>query len=268
LAGRLRRARDVGAAGYQVAHVRRQSPEVPTLIGERLLPVGHDRPVPRDDPRRRNTAKVVHDRQPSAQAAVENRNVLRHHKIAGKQRGGRRIEDGEVVVGVRRAPRVEDEDAMSEIELEFVADQQRRRNDPHVRHEFITHEPAKRVDVVLSARRQCPRQVPVTDEHDAFAGEGRVAKDMVRMHVGIHHIADRLGRDLAHGRRQTASLAHAAAGIDDGDRVVAHDKSDIGDGAGVRPRHQRDVADMDKYAGGRFLHVERRRWLRPHRPRH
>ena len=49
-----------------------------------------------------------------------------------------------------------------------------------------------------------------------------------------------------------SSFAHAAAGIDHGDRVVADDESDIGNRALVLARHQRDFADMHEYAGRNF----------------
>src|SRR5581483_8157852 len=56
----------------------------------------------------------------------------------------------------------------------------------------------------------------------------------------------------ADGAEKLASFAHAAAGIDHRDRVVAHDESDIGDGAFVLARHQGDGADMDEDAGSDF----------------
>jgi hypothetical protein len=51
------------------------------------------------------------------------------------------------------------------------------------------------------------------------------------MTMGINDIADGFVRARANGCEQLPALAHAAAGIDHGDRLIADDKADIGDGA-------------------------------------
>ena len=68
------------------------------------------------------------------------------------------------------------------------------------------------------------------------------------MSVRVDDIADRFVGLRADRGKQLPSFADAAAGVDHGDRVVAHDKSHVGDRAFVFTRHQCDVADMHENA--------------------
>jgi hypothetical protein len=48
--------------------------------------------------------EFIHDCQPSQDAAVEDRHVLRHDQVAGEQAAGLLVQDGEITVRVRSPP--------------------------------------------------------------------------------------------------------------------------------------------------------------------
>src|SRR5262249_27879538 len=261
LAGCLGGGRDIGTAGYQVAHVLRQALEVAALLIERPVPVFHDRTMAGYDTGGRQTGEIVAYGKPAADAPVDDRDVPGEEEVAREQGSGRLVEHRQVVVGVGGRPGLKHERPMAEVEGEFAGHQGRGRDDPYLRQQFVAHRAAERVDVMLPAGGECPRQIPVANENRAFARKGRIAEHVIRMHVGIDHVADRLGRNLAEGGREPAPFLDAAAGVDPGACLVPDDEADVGDVASVLPRHQRDVAHMYEYAGGGFLNLERR-WLR------
>src|SRR5262249_22981216 len=104
---------------------------------------------------------------------------------------------------------------------------------------------------------QGPRQIPMTHEHRAFVLEGRVAEYVVGMHMRVDDIADGLGRMGADRSKQPASLAHAAAGINDRDSVVADDETEIGNGTLVVMGHKLERADMSKHSTRQLRYGER-----------
>src|SRR5262249_44083118 len=75
LAGCLGGGRDIGTAGYQVAHVLRQALEVAALLIERPVPVFHDRAVTRYDARGGQAGEIVGDGKPAADAPIDDRDV-------------------------------------------------------------------------------------------------------------------------------------------------------------------------------------------------
>src|SRR5262245_27824406 len=48
------------------------------------------------------------------------------------------------------------------------------------------------------------------------------------MIVRVYHVAHRMFGDALHGALECASLALAAAAVDDGDAAIAHDEADVG----------------------------------------
>ena len=94
----------------------------------------------------------------------------------------------------------------------------------------------------------------MADKYGSIANECCVAKDVIRMAVGVDDVADRLVGAGADRREQLPSLADAAAGIDHRNRACADDEPDIGDRAIVLARHQRGFADVHEYAGGDLAH--------------
>jgi hypothetical protein len=63
--------------------------------------------------------------------------MLRENKIAGKQRARLGIEDGQIIVRVRRFPRPQVEHAAAQIEFGAVGDQPRRRHDLDTFHQRL-----------------------------------------------------------------------------------------------------------------------------------
>ena len=94
----------------------------------------------------------------------------------------------------------------------------------------------------------------MTDEHGSVAHEGGVAKDVVRMAVGVDDVSDRLVGTGADRRQQPLPLANAASGVDHRNRAVANDESDIGSRTVVLAGHQRGLASMNEYSGRDFAH--------------
>ena len=98
----------------------------------------------------------------------------------------------------------------------------------------------------------------MSDEDGSIPDEGGVAEDVVRMAMGVDDVADRLVGPGTNGREQLLSLTYAAPGIDDRNRALADDETDIGDRAVVLARHQRGLADVHEDTGRDFVN---RQWL-------
>jgi hypothetical protein len=60
--------------------------------------------MPWQDAFRLHQRELVHHFQPSQDAAVEDRHVLRHDQVAGEQAAGLLVQDGEITVRVRSPP--------------------------------------------------------------------------------------------------------------------------------------------------------------------
>src|SRR6185503_5369879 len=150
-------------------------------------PIAHSA-VTRNYPCRRNPHKAVNCPEPSEYAAVEDRDVLHEQQVAGKEHSARRVENGQIVVSVRRGPCFDDEASMPQIKFDLVIDDKRRRHDLHVI-KCRFHLAAKRVDIEWPICRECSWQVVVTDKNSRRV-EGHIAEDMVRMSVGIYDILD------------------------------------------------------------------------------
>src|SRR5512143_3452385 len=73
--------------------------------------------------------ELIDQSEPAFDRAVERRHMHREEQIAEEQRVGRRVGNGEVVVGVGGTLRLEDERASAEIEARLVLDFQRRQDD-------------------------------------------------------------------------------------------------------------------------------------------
>ena len=94
----------------------------------------------------------------------------------------------------------------------------------------------------------------MADKYGSIANECCIAKDVIRMAVGVDDVPDRLVGARPDRREQLTSLADTAAGIDYRNRACADDKPDIGDRAIVLARHQGGFADVHEYSGGDFAH--------------
>ena len=92
----------------------------------------------------------------------------------------------------------------------------------------------------------------MADEIGVVVSKGGRAEDMVGMHMGEDHIANRAIGMRADRRAQRRSLGEAAAGVDDRDSIGADNESDIGDavlvGCGSLALH----AVVNEYSGGDF----------------
>jgi hypothetical protein len=159
-----------------------------------------------------------------------------------------RIEHGQVAIRMRRRPSLQFESPSSEIKRQTIGDGQSRRNESHLVDEFVANNPAKRLEIEFAAHRQGSRKITVADKGRAEPIERRVAEHVIRMHMRIDDIEDRLVGAGADGGKQPLANRQAAAGVDDGHSLVADHEADIGDVAQVRFAHQGDFAGMDEHA--------------------
>ena len=79
--------------------------------------------MPWQDAFRLHQRELVHHFQPSQDAAVEDRHVLRHDKITGEQGAGMLIQNREIVVRVRRRPSLHGQRSRSQIEFPRVVNE-------------------------------------------------------------------------------------------------------------------------------------------------
>ncbi len=96
----------------------------------------------------------------------------------------------------------------------------------------------------------------MADESRARLNKGCIAEQVIRMLMRIDDVADRLGTYLPQRGEERAALDETAAGVDDGDRIVADDGAEIGDVAFVLPVHERHLALMRIDAGSDLLQRE------------
>ena len=144
----------------------------------------------------RNAGKGSERRQPAAQAAVNHRNVLQKDEIAGKQRLRSLVQDGEVVIRMGDPPRMKRQHAVAEIEPLVIDDLPLRGNKLNIV-QHISHDAPECIEVERPAFRKRARQMAMTHEYRSLLNEGRIAERVIRMRVGIDHVADRLCRNGA-----------------------------------------------------------------------
>jgi hypothetical protein len=125
--------------------------------------------------------------------------------------------------------------------------------------ESVAHRRAKRFQIKSAPRRQGARKILVTDENDALADKRAIAEDVVRMGVGVNHIANRLGCRLLQRSNKRPCFDQAAAGVDHGHGVITDNRSKICDISIIFVVHKRGPARMGEYAGRDFLELELRR---------
>src|SRR5579883_856837 len=143
--------------------------------------------------------------------------------------------DREVAVTVRCTPRFQCKTSVPQIESHFAFNRQCRRDDFDLIKQ-ASHAAAKRIEIVWPALRERPWQVDVTDK-DRARCECCIAEHVIRMSVGIDDVFDGLMRHVTDGGQELAPLPHAAAGVNDRDRVVTDHKTDVGDRALVLRSH-------------------------------
>src|SRR5882724_12187885 len=85
--------------------------------------------------------------QPAAKAAVEHRDVAEEYQIAREQGSALPIENGQIVVAVRRGPRAQAQGSSAEIKRHGIIDQQGRRHDADLIDQLVAHDAAKIIDV-------------------------------------------------------------------------------------------------------------------------
>src|SRR6202048_1980803 len=73
--------------------------------------------MPWQDAFRLHQRELVHNFQPSQDAAVKHRHVLRHDKVASEQGAGMLIQNREIVVRMRRRPSLQGQRSRSQIEI-------------------------------------------------------------------------------------------------------------------------------------------------------
>ena len=82
-------------------------------------------------------------------------------------------------------------------------------------------------EIALGARGKPARQLVMADESGCVLFERSVAEHVVRMHVGVDHVADRLVGCGANRVQQLASGHRAAERVDHGDALAADDEARI-----------------------------------------
>jgi hypothetical protein len=123
LAGTARRGGDGGSLGDKTADVSGQTFQISSLLRQRLLPILDDRAMPGQDAFGLHQRKLLHHRQPSQNAAVEDRYVLRHHQVAGEQAASVLVQDRQIIVRVCRPPSFQGQRPRSQIEVQCVFDE-------------------------------------------------------------------------------------------------------------------------------------------------
>jgi len=79
----------------------------------------------------------------------------------------------------------------------------------------------------------------VTDESCSVAQECRISKHMIRMTVSVYDVSDWFFRAGANGREQLPSSRTLPPLSITATALVAHDESDIGNGAFILTCHER-----------------------------
>ena len=123
--------------------------------------------------------------------------MLGEQQVAEKERAGLFVEDGEVVVGVRRLLRLEHKRAVAEIELDLVLDEQRRRDDARAGEGRVAEQLLVYREVALGAGGERARQLVMADKDGFLPLERDVAEHVVGMHVRVDDVLDRQLRACA-----------------------------------------------------------------------
>jgi hypothetical protein len=111
-------------------------------------------------------------------------------------------------------------------------------------------------EVAGGAGRERALQLVMADEGGALGLERGVAEHVVGMHVRVDDVLDRQLGAGADRFEQLLADARAAAGVDDGDRLVADDETGVGGIAGVARVERLVAAFVHEDAGGNFVNSE------------
>jgi hypothetical protein len=187
--------------------------------------------------------------------------MLEHEEIARKENAGGIIEDRQIVVCMRRRPRPKRKGTVPEVKAHFSGHEKAGRNDFDLCNQGFAKKPTEFIDVILTVRSKRSRQILVPGKSNARLLEGGVPKNVIGVHVRVNDVAHGLIRHGPDGSREAPSFPRAATRIDDGDRALANDKSDIRDGSLIDIIHQfygsledidarRDLFDRERSLAG------------------
>jgi PQQ-dependent catabolism-associated CXXCW motif protein len=149
-------------------------------------------------------------------------------------------------------PGAEEKPPVAEIQRKLVLDDEGGRHDSDVFGQRLAEQAAVRSEVVRLSCGERHRQPCSANEVSRKVSEGRVAENVIRMHVRVDDVAHWPVSHIPHRRKQSFSVLHAAACVDDGDRGLSDNEANIGNAAAISRRHQRD---------GSLTHEDTRRHL-------
>jgi hypothetical protein len=146
----------------------------------------------------------------------------------------------------------EPEGAVAEIDLGTLLHLHRRVD--HLSRLLLPEDLGESLAVERAPRIEGAAQTGMSDEGRVVAAEGRSAEDMIGMHVGEHHVADRLVGAPGDLPAQPLPVGETAAGFRDEHPVPPDDETDIGDTVGVFRRRLGIGPAPDEGAGCDLLH--------------
>jgi hypothetical protein len=186
----------------------------------------------------RDRPHVFERGEEAAQAAIEDRYVPDEQQVAQPQRPARPIEDREVGIGVRRRPGTQAQHPPAQVEVLGGRDQSRRDDDRSGFSRFAEITP-QRVEVVRAATAHRIGKAGMADEFGTIVGERRIAEDVIRMSMGVDHVAHRNCRNAPDRKPQRPADRIRSARVDDRHAARADDKARLA----TSPKLARVISD-------------------------
>ena len=207
-------------------------------------------------PRRPHAAQVRNHLEPALQAAVDHRQPVDEHQVAGEQGSGAEVQDSQVVVGVCGPPRGQHQHPVAEIDTGLVGDLDGRNDDARA-FERRTDETFECVEVERTPDRHRAGEPAMSRKRDAVFVERHVSEEVVGMRVGGDHPGDAAVGDRRDARAQPPAELGAAAGVDDRDGIAPDHHTRVSDGAEVPGAGLLVRTRVDMDSCGHFLESKR-----------
>jgi len=153
--------------------------------------------------------------------------------------------------------RFEEERAAAEVERHCILDGERRQDNLDARKHVVAEHALVGGEIAVGARGEPARELVIGDESGSILLERCVAEHMVRMHVGVDYIANRLVGHGADGVAQLASNLDTAQRVDHRNRIAANNEACIGHVAAIFGRLHLIAALMHEHAGSDLAHLNR-----------
>src|ERR1700722_19951983 len=133
--------------GNEHAQLADQAVEVATFVLNSASPIADDRAMSGNNALGGNAQQFLGVSEKAANAAVKDRHMRHEKQIACKQGRSCAIEHRQIVVGMRRLPRLQNQLTPAEIDLHFVIDEQRGWNNPYFVNKRVAELDSERLEV-------------------------------------------------------------------------------------------------------------------------